>query len=108
MSEDTCADVAELTQPQDTLVVILCGPGALVGDRLDFATNDGTIAADDLVTAMGTAAAQKRAFMLDATGDAPRSEFALRGAAERMARCHKIRAIASRIAATRHSTSAIV
>jgi WD40 repeat protein len=94
MVRDTVADVAELTRPQDTLVVILCGSGGLAGDRMNFAAHDGPIGVDELAAAMGTAAAQKRALIVDVSGDAPRSEFALRGAVERLARSQGIHAIA--------------
>lgn len=110
--EDTIKDVAELTGPQDTLVVILCGHGALLADRLYFGPHDLKVGPDrpdealrtrglaltDVATAMGTAPAQKRALIVDAAdvGGAPGklSEFALRGAVERLSRSQGMHVVA--------------
>ncbi|HVK14899.1 MAG TPA: WD40 repeat domain-containing protein, partial [Gemmataceae bacterium] len=92
---DTVADVAELTRPQDTIVVILCGPGGLVGDRFHLNAQDGQVDVNELATAMGTAAARKRALIIEVTGDGPRSAFALRGAVERQARSQGVHTIAA-------------
>jgi hypothetical protein len=43
---DAVADVAELTRPQDTLVVLLCGHGACFGERVYFAPHDFHTGAD--------------------------------------------------------------
>lgn len=113
--EDTIKDVAELTRPQDTLVVIVCGHGACVGDRVYFAPHDlraGTdrpgdalakrgVAIGDIAAAMGTARALGRVLVVDvaAPGDVPggvpdgRSEFGLRGAVERWGRSHGVHAL---------------
>ena len=106
--EDAVRDVAELTRPQDTLVVILCGHGAFLGDRLYFAPHDLRIGSDrpdaalrtrglpvdELAGAMATARALKRVLIVDtassgsAFGEAEkdRSEIGLRGAVERLSR----------------------
>jgi WD40 repeat protein len=119
--EDTVKDVAELTRPQDTLVVLLCGHGALLGDRVYFAPHDlrtGTdrpedalrkrgVAVEDVAAAVGTAPALNRVLVVDAAssgeafGDAlkGRSEFGLRGAVERWGRSHGVHALAA-VAAT--------
>jgi WD40 repeat protein len=52
--EDAIRDVAELTQPQDTLVVILCGHGAFISDRLYFAPHDLRIDSDQPIKALRT------------------------------------------------------
>ena len=119
--EDTVRDVAELTRPQDTLVVLLCGHGASLGDRLYFAPHDlriGTdrpedalrkrgVAVDDIAAAMGTAPALNRVLVVDAASSGEvfggalkgRSEFGLRGAVERWGRSHGVHALAA-VAAT--------
>jgi WD40 repeat protein len=68
--EDTVKDVAELTRPEDTLVVLLCGYNTAV---------------DDIAAAVGTAAALDRVLVVDgvAKGNSP---FGLRGAVERWGR----------------------
>jgi uncharacterized caspase-like protein len=110
--EDAVRDVAELTRPQDTLVVILCGHGAFLGDRLHFAPHDLRIGSDrpdealrthglpvdELAGAMATARALKRVLIVDAasSGSAFGStekghpEIALRGAVERLSRSHGV------------------
>lgn len=119
--EDTVKDVAELTRPQDALVVLLCGHGARIGDRVYVAPHDlriGTdrpedalqkrgVSVDDIARAMGTALALSRVLVVDTTssgevfGDAVkgRSEFELRGAVERWARSHGVHALVA-VAAT--------
>jgi WD40 repeat protein len=112
--EDTVKDVAELSRPQDAVVVLLCGHGALVGDRLYFAPHDlrigadrpedalrtRGIAVDDLAAALGTAAALRRALVVDTSASGVgrvlkgRSEFALRGVVERWARSHGVHTLA--------------
>ena len=113
--QDTVKDVAELTRPQDTLVVLLFGHGARVGERLyfnprDFYTGNDRpedalpkrgVVVDDVVAAMGTAPALNRALVVDmaASGDVfsgalkERSEYGLRGAVERWGRSHGIHAL---------------
>jgi uncharacterized caspase-like protein len=115
--QDTVADVAELTRPQDTLVVLLCGHGACVGDRVYFAPHDFRIgsdrpedvlpkrgvAIDDIAAAMGTAPALGRVLVVDAASSGEvfggarkeRSEFGLRGAVERWGRSHGVHALAA-------------
>jgi WD40 repeat protein len=119
--EDTVKDVAELTRPQDTLVVLLCGHGASVGHRVYFAPHEfrtGTdrpedalrmrgVALDDIAAAMGTAPALNRVLVVDAasSGEAfsgalkGRTEFGLRGAVERWGRSHGVHALVA-VAAT--------
>jgi hypothetical protein len=121
--EDTVKDVAELTRPQDTLVVLLCGHGAILGDRVYFAPHDlrpgaerpgdalrkRGVAVDDVAAAMGTAPALGRVLVVDAASSgevftgAPkeRSEFGLRGAVERWGRSHGVHALAAVAATTR-------
>src|SRR5207253_773596 len=62
---DTLGDVAELTRPQDVLVVLLRGAGTQAGDKLNFLAHgskdgDGALALDDIAGAIGTAKALKR------------------------------------------------
>jgi hypothetical protein len=119
--DDTVKDVAELTRPQDALVVILCGHGARIGDRVYFAPHEfrtGTdrpedalkqrgIAVADVAAALGTAPALGRALVVDAAssddliGEAlnERSEFGLRGEVERWGRSYGVHAIIA-VAAT--------
>ena len=106
--EDAVRDVAELTRPQDTLVVILCGHGAFLGDQLYFAPYDLSIGSDrpyealrtrglsvnELAGAMATGRSLKRVLIVDAAssgsafGSAEKGhpEIALRGAVERLSR----------------------
>jgi hypothetical protein len=113
--EDTIRDVAELTRPQDTLVVLLFGRGAMLGDRLYFASHDlrvgearpadalrtGGLALDDLAVAMGAARTLRRVLVVDAAGGAfgaglnERSEFGLRGAMARWSRSQGIYTLAA-------------
>jgi uncharacterized caspase-like protein len=115
--EDTVKDVAELTRPHDTLVVLLCGHGALIGDRLFFAPHDlhtGTdrpedalrkrgVAVDDIAAAMGTARALGRVLVVDAASSGEvfggtlkgRSEFGLRRAVGRWERFHGVHTLAA-------------
>jgi WD40 repeat protein len=121
--EDTVKDVAELTRPQDTLVVLLCGHGALIGDRAYFAPHDLRLGADrpehaiqkrgvaleDVAAAMGTAPALNRALVVDAASSGKafggalkgRSEFGLRGVAERWGRNHGAHALIALAASDR-------
>jgi WD40 repeat protein len=81
--EDTIKDVAELTRPQDTLVVLLCGYA---------------FAADDIATALGTAGALNRVLVADAVGvgdQKGRSEFGLRGTVERWGRANGVHVLAA-------------
>ncbi len=116
--EDTLRDVAELTRPQDTLVVLLGGAGALKGDQVLFASanfprgpegeglvlNKRKLALDDVGAMMAGAQAMKRVLILDAAAEkvypagilskAP-SEFALRKAVEKVSRKQGIYTIAA-------------
>lgn len=111
--EDTVRDVAELSRPQDTLVVLLCGRGGIVGDRVCFAPHDlraGTdrpeetlkkrgLALDDIGATLRTARALNRVLVVDATtfgGDQKgQSEFGLRGTVEQWGRAYGIHALVS-------------
>lgn len=110
--EDAVRDVAELTRPQDTLLVILCGHGAFLGGRLYFAPHDLRVGSDrpaealrarglpvdELAGAMASARALNRVLVVDAASSGAafgaagsgRSETALRGAVERLARAHGV------------------
>lgn len=99
--EDTIKDVAELTRPQDTLVVILCGRGGLIGEKCYFAPPDlgggddlskHGVAIDDLAATLGTAGALNRVLMADAFGGEQkgRAEFGLRGTVERWGRAYGV------------------
>lgn len=80
--EDTIKDVAELTRPQDTVVVVLCG----------YATG-----VDDIAAALGTAPALNRVLVVDgpAVGDDKKeqSPLVLRGTVERWGRSHGVHSI---------------
>jgi hypothetical protein len=113
--EDTLKDVAELTLPQDTIAVIMCGHGARVGDRVHFAPHDLRIgddrphdalqkrgvAIDDVAAVLGSARALNRVLVADAStsaelfGDGQKdlSEFGFRGAVERWGRSYGIHAL---------------
>ena len=101
--EDTVKDVAELTQPHDTLVVLLCGPGALDGDRLFFDPHDvgknRGVGVADIAAAMCSAPALNRVLVVDATASATaaprRAEFGLRGAVERLSRASGVHVAAA-------------
>jgi WD40 repeat protein len=123
--EDAVRDVAELTRPQDTLVVILCGHGAFLGDRLYFAPHDLRIGSDrpvealrarglpvdELAGAMATARALKRVLIVDAASsgsafgiaEKDRSQNDLRGAVERLSRSQGVHALV----ATGHTSKAV-
>ena len=109
--EDTVRDVAELTRPQDTLIVLLCGRGALQGNRFYFAGHDRgvgdgpdaalegrSLAMNEVAEAIGTAKALKRVLIMDTaesgeTKNDPlnaKAQFDARGAVERLARSRGI------------------
>lgn len=110
---DTIGDVAELTRPQDSLVVLLCGRGAVVGERVFVAPHDlradtgrpedalkaRGIAVDDVAAAVGTAGALNRVLVVETTeidgGQEGRSEFGLRGAVELWGRAHGVHVLAT-------------
>jgi len=106
--EDTIRDVAELSRPQDTVVVLLCGRGGVVGGKYYFAPHDlgdgGELAkrgvdVDDVAAALGSARALNRVVVVDATVlDADRrvrSEFGLRGTIERWGREYGVHSLVS-------------
>lgn len=80
--EDTIRDVAELTRPQDTVVVLLCGVEYAVGD---------------MAAALGTAPALHRVLVADApaSGDDKKAQPASgwRGAVERWGRVHGVHSL---------------
>jgi WD40 repeat protein len=113
--EETLRDIASLSQPQDTVMLLARAPGALIGERLYLAPQDLRLAgrgweadftkqgidADELVALLGTTNALNRVLVFDAAdpvlprdGAAP-SDFALRGAVERWARDQGVYAIAA-------------
>lgn len=120
---DTVADVAELTRPQDTLVMLVFGHGACFGDRVYVAPYDfrnGTdrpedalrqrgLAIDDITAAMETAAALNRVLVVDAASSGEifagalkeRSEFGLRVAVEKWERSYGVHALAAMAATNR-------
>jgi hypothetical protein len=112
--EDTMLDMANLSQPHDTVMLLVCGRGALLGERLFFAPQDlrfgaGSreddfrkqgLDADDLAGLLGTARALNRVLVLDASavvparaGEKPSTGFALRAAVERWSRAQGAHAI---------------
>jgi Tol biopolymer transport system component len=115
--QETMLDVANLSQPHDTVMLLVCGRGTLVGDRLCFAPQDMRLGAanraddfqkqgldaDDLASLLGTARALNRVLLLDASALAPAradekaspSGFALRAAVERWSRAQGVYAIAA-------------
>ena len=115
--EDTVKDVAELSRPQDTILVLLCGHVGLIGDRTYFAPSDlhpgndrpedalqkRGLAVDDIATVLGTARALNRMLVLDASGSGElfggtlkgQSELALRGAVERWGRTNGLHVLAA-------------
>ena len=114
---DTVRDVAELTRPQDTLVVLLSGQGALLGDQIYFAPQDLKVDNDhlgealrargvpvnDLAEALRGARALKRVLIMDTAASGARfsgalkghAEFALQSAVERLARSNGIYPLAA-------------
>ena len=116
--EDTVRDVSELSRPHDTILILLCGRGALKGDQLYLAPhellpgNDNNEALrnhgnllDDIAAAMGRARALNRMLVIDAPvppGDLDgRSEFGLRGTVERWGRTNGLHILANITPSTR-------
>jgi WD40 repeat protein len=113
--EDTVKDVAELARPQDTVVVILCGHGARIGEWVYFAPHDlrpGTdrpdraiqargVVVDEIAAALGASAALNRALVLDVSssgavfdgGVQGQSVFGLRRTVERWGRSHGVHSL---------------
>ncbi|HUR60205.1 MAG TPA: WD40 repeat domain-containing protein, partial [Opitutaceae bacterium] len=113
---DTLLDIANLSQPHDTVMLLVCGRGRMLGERLYLAPHDlrlGTAApeedfrkqgldADDLAGLLGTARALNRILVLDASdvtqarnGGKPPTGFALRASVERWSRAQGVHAIAA-------------
>lgn len=74
--EDTVRDVAELSRPEDTVVVLLFGRGGVIGEALYLAPHDldgkgdlqkHGIPTRDIATALGTARALNRVLVADVT-----------------------------------------
>jgi WD40 repeat protein len=117
--KETLLDVANLSQPQDTVMLILCGRGTMLGDHLYFAPQDlrfgqagreNDIRAqgfdgDEIAAMLEIAGALNRILILDATDISPASggknssDFSLRAAVERWSRSTGIYAIAACAAA---------
>jgi hypothetical protein len=113
--KETLKDVAALTEPQDTVALILCGRGSVLGDQFRFVPREirlgrssrdddllkQGLSVDELTAILGTASALERVLILDAADAAvstPRgrkADFALRGAVERWSRNQGIYVIAS-------------
>jgi hypothetical protein len=123
--QETMRDVAGLSQPQDTVMLLVCGRGTMLGDHLYFAPPDLRFSAasgfdqltagrdndfrqqgldaDELAGLLGTARGLNRVLVLDAadvatarTGDKTKvSGFALRAAVERWSRAQGVYAIAA-------------
>jgi WD40 repeat protein len=113
--KDTLLDVADLSEPQDTVMLIFCGRGTMLGDHLYFAPQDLRFGqasrendfraqgfdGDELAAMLGTAKALNRVLILDAADISPASaekkssDFALRAAVERWSRSQGIYAIAA-------------
>ena len=109
--EDTVKDVAELSRPQDTIVVLLFGRGGTVGQKAYYAPHDvptadtlpkGCVPVDEIAAVLGTARALNRVLVADtaAFGLEPngRTEFDLPGTVERWGRAfgvHSLIAIGS-------------
>jgi hypothetical protein len=112
---ETLTDVAALTEPHDTIALVLCGQGTLLGEQFYFAPQDlrfekanreqalrtRGLALDELTAILGTAGAQKRVLILDAWNTAfvdarkKQTDFGLRGVVERWSRAQGIYIIAS-------------
>lgn len=114
--EDTVKDVAELTRPQDTLVVLVCGRGGFVGERVYLAPHNlrqadglgkGGVAVDDLAAAVGTARALNRVLVVDVAEPAEdkkvRPEFELRGVVGRWERANSVHTLVAVASANRPS-----
>ena len=112
--KETLTDVAALSEPHDTIALLLCGQGTLLGEQFYFVPQDlrfGQIgreqdllkqglAVDELTAILGTAGAQERVLVLDATDTAfaiegkPQTAFGLRGEVERWSHAQGIYVIA--------------
>jgi hypothetical protein len=117
--KETLLDVANLSQPQDTVMLILCGRGTMLGDHLYFAPQDLRFGranreddfraqgfdGDEVAAMLGTAGALNRILILDAADFSPANaakkstDFSLRAAVERWSRSTGIYAIAACAAA---------
>ncbi len=113
--KDTLLDVGQLSQPQDTVMLVLAGRGTMIGDRLFMAPPDMRLGqagwesdfrgqgldADELAALLGTARALNRVLIVDAAEPSPtrtdgkQGEFALRAAVERWSRTQGVYAIAA-------------
>jgi dipeptidyl aminopeptidase/acylaminoacyl peptidase len=112
---EALADVAALSQSQDTVMLLLCGRGTMLDQHLYLAPQDFRagqagwekelrtqgLDADDLAATLGTARALNRVMIVDAAEPAPArpagetGSFALRGAVERWSRTQGVYAIAA-------------
>ena len=112
--KETLADVASLSQSQDTVMLFVSGRGALVDHHLYFAPSDlrstpagvesvmpaQGIDADELAALLGTSRALNRVMVLDASSLSPtpatgKPDFGLRAAVERWSRDQGVYAIAA-------------
>lgn len=112
---ETLADVAALSQSQDTVMLLLSGRGAMLGQHLYLAPQEFRagqagwekelrtqgLDADELAALLGGARALNRVFIVDASDPSPAplagqpASFALRGAVERWSRTQGVYAIAA-------------
>ncbi len=112
---DTLLDLAALSQPQDTVMLLVCGRGTLLGDRFYLAPHDlrlgsagweadvraQALDADDLAATLGTAPALNRVMILDVADASPAGSsgnspgFGVRAAVERWSRALGVHAFAA-------------
>lgn len=96
--ENALADLAELTRPQDAIVVIIRGVGAIRGEQLELHLRSEPVAGETLLlhqiaTQIGTAAALQRGLLADlrsASAIDDTSSSTLRGIVERFSRTQGI------------------
>lgn len=125
--KDTLLDVASLSQPQDTVTLLVCGRGVMLDQHLLVAPQDLRLSAsnwekdfreqgldvDELAALLGHARALNRVLMVDASdvglarAAAEKPEgFALRAAVERWSRTQGLYAIAAHVPARPAAESA--
>ncbi|MEO7798669.1 MAG: hypothetical protein ABIY47_13185 [Opitutaceae bacterium] len=115
--KDTLLDVASISQPHDTVMLVLSGRGTMLGSHLYFAPQDfrsgqagwendfrtQALDADELAAMLGSARALNRVLIVDtsdpsvaaARDQQEPSDFALRAAVERWSRSQGVYAIAA-------------
>lgn len=114
--KETLLDVASLSQPQDTVALLICARGALLENHLYLATPESRLSetgdgndlrtqgldGDELAALLGHARALNRVLILDAADAGARpsektkpADFALRAAVERWSRAQGVYAMAA-------------